>query len=207
MEHGFDFFVAGIEDGMIAALKPAMPYVKEWGTYGGELDTEQLRRALGELTPRMPLVLVSYEDGEDVESPATAPLPGEPRVFKHDCGFAVIVVSGDARGDLARRRGKGQDIGAYKMIADAKSALDCLQFKVVDGDETVLLNPEPLKPAGVDYIARLPQLTAYAIHYDTYFKYLTPDRTTTGPLVQELIFEVENTYPKDGSNLPGVVLS
>lgn len=192
---------------MIAALQAAMSYVKEFGTYGGELDSEQLRRALGELTPRLPLVLVSYGDGEDVESPPTAPLPGEPRFFKHDCTFTVICCSGDARGDLARRRGKGNDKGAYKMIADAKAALDCLQFKVVEGAETVLLNPEPLKPVGIDYIARLPQLTAYAIHYETYFKYTTPDRTTPSVLVEELIFEVENTYPKDGSNLPGVVLS
>jgi hypothetical protein len=88
--------------------------------------------------------------------------------------------------------------------------LDCRQFVVQVPTEpepkNVLLNPEPLKPTGVEYLARLPELTAYALHYDTYFKYVTPDRTTQGLLVQELIFGVDNTYEKGESNLPGVAL-
>lgn len=206
MSRGFDFFVLNIEAQMIQTLKNAVGtqaqggYVKTVTTYSGELDAEQLKKALASLTPQMPLMLVSYEDGEDVESPPTAPLPGVPRVFKHDCGFAVICVSNDARGENERRA------SIYKMIADVKRALDCIQLKALDGSETVLLTLDPLKPAGVSYIYRLPNLTAYGVHFETYFKYITPDRTVQGPLVQELIFEVENTFEKGESNLPGVVL-
>lgn len=201
-EGDFDLHVGGIEDGMLLVLQNTLPYVKELAHYGGE----QILKAIDELTPRMPLVLVSYGDGEDIESPPTAPLPGEPRVFKHICTFTVICCSGDPRGDSAQRRGKTGSIGAYRMITDVKDALDCKQFTATIGGRTFPLNIEPLKPAGIEYITRLPQLTAYAVHFDTYFKYRTPDRTQPGELVQELIFEVTNDYEKVGHNRPGVYL-
>ena len=114
---GFDFFISNIEDGILAALRSELDYVKDFATYGGELDSEQLRRALGELTSRLPLILVSYGDGQDVQDPRTAAVMDEPRIYRHDCTFTVICCSGDARGDLARRRNA---TGTYKMIADVR---------------------------------------------------------------------------------------
>jgi hypothetical protein len=210
---GFDFFVGGIEDGIVEALEPLHVksdggYVKTIASYGGELDSDNIKRALGELTPRLPIMLAAYGDGEDVESPATAPVPPTlPRLFRHDCTFTVLCCSGDARGERARRRGAGSSVGIYRMIADVWERIAGLQFKIMDGDETVLLNPEPMKPSGIEYLARLPQLTAYSVHFDTYFRYETPDRSKADPmLVRELVFEVDNTFEKGDANLPGVVI-
>lgn len=207
----FEFHVGGIEDGIIAALRAAVGtgapagYAKTIASYGGQLDADHLKKALSDITPMMPLFLVGYGDGEDVQSPATAPVPPTlPRYFRHDCTFTVFCCTDDARGEKARRRGK---TGVYRMISDAWETLGGLQFVALDGQEQVVLNPEPLRPAGVDYIARLPNLTAYAVHFDTWFKHATPDRSVTGPLVQELIFDVENQYQKgEPPNLPGVIL-
>ena len=211
MEPGFDFFIGGLEDSILATLQVSMPYVKDFASYGGELDLDEVKRALGALTPRFPLVMVSYTEGEDVECPPLAAIPGDSRIFRHDCTLAVMLCTNDARGDRAQRRGRGQSTGVYKMIADTKLALDCVQFTATFAPEgqapqQVLLNPEPLKPVGVQYLARLPQLTAYILHYQTYFKYFSPERSTPLPLVSELVFGVENTYPKiPAEQLPGVV--
>lgn len=207
---GFDFFVGGLEDGIAAALNAAITYPKQVAVYGGELDSENLRVALGDLIASFPLFLVSYGEGKDVESPPTPPVPPTlPRFFKHECSFAVYCVSDDARSEQDRRRSNDAvGIGVYKMIADAREALSGLQVKAASAEgegAPILLNPEPLKPAGVEYIARMPGLTAYMVLFTTYFRYQTPDRSATGPLVRELVFEVKNTE-KGEANLPGVVV-
>ena len=211
-EHGFDYIVGGIEDGIIAALSAALGveadngYVKTVASYGGELDSQKLREALNALTPRLPLMLVSYADGEDIEDPKTVPFAGAPRFYRHDCTFTVICCSADARSDKARRRGSGSSVGVYKMIADVRALLGGVRFTAIDGPETVRLNQEPFRYAGIEYLARLQELTAYAVHFDTYFRFSEPDRSQPGPLVEELVFTVENTFEKGDSNLPGVVL-
>lgn len=207
MNRDFDFVIGGIEDGIMAALDTAVGvanegYVKAIASYGGELDGEQLKRALGELQSRMPLLLVAYGDGDDIEDPPTVPVAGEPRCFRHDCTFTVVCCSADARGDKARRRG-GK--GVYKMISDVREALGGLTLIADVEGEQIRLNDDPLKYDGVEYLARLPDLTAYAVHFATYFRYSEPDRTEQGELVSELIFTVDNTYQKGDSNLPGVV--
>jgi phage gp37-like protein len=162
---GFDFIVGGIEDGIIDTLKAALlltpqgGYLKKIDSYSGELDSEQFRKALGELTPQLPLILVSYGDGDDTLDPATVPFQGMPRSYRHDCTFTVMCLSGNARGEKARRRGS---TGVYKMITDVRSLLGGVKFKgrVVETDEMVTLNTEPFRYAGVEYIARLPELTA-----------------------------------------------
>jgi phage gp37-like protein len=64
----FDFIVGGIEDGILAALAELKisegGYLKTLDTYSGELDSEQLRRALSDITPTMPAMLVAYGSGE-----------------------------------------------------------------------------------------------------------------------------------------------
>jgi phage gp37-like protein len=211
----FDFTVGGIEDGIIAALTPLKAvgneagYLKTLDTYSGQLDGEQLRRALDDLTPMMPAMLVAYGDGKDVEDPATVPFQGAARLFRHDCTFTVICLSDNARSEKARRRGAVGGVGVYRMIEDARARLGGLKLIAeTDGSppEQIVLNGEPLKYAGVEYLARLPELTAYAVHFDTWFRFSEPDRGVVGPLAQELIFTVSNEYQKGDRNLPGVVL-
>lgn len=214
-ERGFDFIVGGIEDGIISTLGSALligiegGYVKKIDAYSGELDAEQLRRALSDLTPQLPLMLVSYGDGEDTLDPPTFPYQGAPRSYRHDCTFTVMCLSGNARSEKARRRGFGASPGVYKMIADSQRLLGGVKLKgVIAGTgNRVPLNTEPFRYAGVEYIARLPELTAYAVHFDTYFRFSEPDRSQPGQLVRELVITVENTFEKGENNLPGVVLS
>jgi len=207
---GFDFFLGGIEDGIIGALTQATAvahggYAKTIAPYSGQMDSEMLRKALSDLLPSMPMFLIAYADGKDVESPALARLPNSLRVFKHECTFTVIAVSDDARGETQRRRGttNAAQPGVYKMVADVHATLDCIQFKKTDPATSlpVLLTLDPLQPAGLEYLARLPDLTAYAVHYDTYFKYVV-EPPAPGPLVQELIFEVDG-QEQFGTTVPG----
>jgi hypothetical protein len=223
--------VKGTEDGIIALLtylykrrddNPA-GYLNEIASYGGELSEKTLKEAISQLTPRFPLMLVSYGDGVDKEVPATSPVLGEPRIWRHDCSFSVICCDDDARGEEERRRGAVGSPGAYQMIDDVRDALAGVSFakrvvddveqivrrvpnrKPLDGD--VLLNLDPLRISGVEFIAQMEGLTAYAQHFDTYFKWTEPDRRAAGTPVEELIFDV--TPQGDGSDksgaLPGVL--
>jgi phage gp37-like protein len=208
-EPGFDFFIINIENRIMDALEAAVGveaggYVKSIASYAGELDASSLKQAIGELTPRLPMYLVAYGDGADVQDPRTAAVMGEPRIYRHDCTFSVFCISGDARGDKARRRGAGSSPGVYQMLADARRVLGGQKFQAPFEDRQVLLNPSPLKFSGVEYIARITNLTAYAAHFDTYIRFSETDRRQQGELVAELIFTVENTYEKGESNLPGV---
>ena len=207
---GFSFKVGNIEDCMVAALvEYCAEYKPDVAPYSGELDAKQLREAIDSLTPRFPLFLVSYADGEDKLHTPTGPEIGAPRVFKHVCSFTVICCDDDARGETARRRGAHGHPGVQAMIEDADAALSRMQFVVVlEGDERVLLNEEPLNPAGVEHIAQLPEMTAYARHYDTYFLYGTPDRREPGAQVKEIAIAI---FPGGAgasrpATLPGVTL-
>jgi len=227
----FDFFVSGIEDGIIAALKSSLPYVKEITSYSGDMDSERtVREALARMANRLPGIFVCYAAGSDEPSPAVAPLVNTPNavsvgaaqsygqvvarysapvVYRHDCSFVVIAVSGDVRGDQARRRGAGGVPGLYAMIADIKNTLDGIQFSVDLPSDAgrVLLTGEPLRPEAADYLARLPEISAYAVWYGTWFRYATADRSTALPLVQEVLVEVDNTWQKgQPPNRPGVTL-
>jgi hypothetical protein len=207
----FDFYVGGIEDGIIQALSesylktPGNPdgYLKRIGSYGGELDEQTLRKYVQQLAPDFPLMLVSYGDGEDKNDPPTAIVFDEPRIFRHDCTFSVICCSSDARSEQARRRGAAGGAGVYKMVADVRKALAGLRLK----KEGELLTLDPLTVSGVQYLARLPELTAYAAHFDTYFKWMEPDRRGETIDVSELIFEAGSTGGlEQPGTLPGVIV-
>ena len=111
MSESFEFIVGGIEDGIIQVLtdklKPSSEnpsgYLKTVATYGGELDEQTLRKFVDELTPRFPLMLVAYGDGEDKEVPATSPVFGEPRIFRHDCSGVCSEVEEHAQVAIAQR--------------------------------------------------------------------------------------------------------
>lgn len=205
----FDYVVGGIEDGIIQVLSDALlaprGYLRTIQTYGGSLDAETLRSALGELVGSLPVIYVCYADGEDKPNPQTPPVAGEPFVVTHSCSFSIIACSDDARGEKARRR--GSEGGAYKMLADARRLLSGLQFSKQEEDAKVLLNDLPLTPAGVDYIARLPDLTAYAQHFDTTFKYQTPDRHTVreGTSIDSTVVVRDEGSQAPAQGAPGVV--
>lgn len=207
----FEFYVAGIEDGFIEVLQAAVGgehgYLNDIATYkGGELDEKNLKAFIDQLTPRFPLMLVAYGEGEDTLSPAISSAYGQPRIFRHTCTFGVICCDDNARGETERRRGvEGApgSPGVIKMLSDGRDALGGLQLKK-DG---VLLTIEPLTIAGVRYLARLPGLTAYIQDFDAYFNWIEPDRRGATIDVSDLIFEVGSTRgPNEPGRLPGVVI-
>jgi hypothetical protein len=230
----FDFYVTALEDGLLAALQHSCLWAKTVNTYAGELDEAAIREGLARLVNKMPAILVTYGQGEDVQAPGMAAIaanhPGilastqaraggaiaianlKPRVFQHNCLFSAIIVSNDTRGELARRRAKTETggvipgaIGLYQMMGEVKAAIDDLQFYVSDPNANggmVRLNTQPFRPVAVDYMAKLPDITAYAVHWETAFKYRTPDRTPQYPLVKDLIVEVTNTESFDNTH-PG----
>jgi hypothetical protein len=216
----FDFHVSKIEDGIQALLTarylkaPGNPdgYLKAIAAYGGDLDEKVLREFVTQQTTKFPLALISYGDGEDQLQPATSTALGQPRTFRHLCTFSIIHCSNDARGE------KQQRAGVYQMLSGTREALSGVvlvwrpgetegsgqivsrvpnQRKAVDD---VLLNVEPLRPTGVQYLARLQDMTAYAQHFDTYFDWTEPDRRAAGVPVEDLILDVT---PLNGSSEPG----
>lgn len=201
MAQDFEFFVGGIEDAILTLLETELKPlgVKEFATYSGELDSENLRQAIGALSPRFPLVMVSYAQGVDTQMPITSPVLGKPIHFRHDCNFMVVCASADARGDLAQRRGKlvgSKKLGCYTMLSKVREVLTGIRFKKVDAGENVLLTYQPLVPEANEFIARLPQITAYAIPFQTYFKWSSMDRSISGTEVSELILEVDKNETK-----------
>lgn len=202
MSQSIEFFVSNIEDGILKMLKAEMNYVKTFDTYSGELDSENFRKAIAALTPKFPLVLVSYSDGIDKEDPPTGKVFGSPLHFRHECGFTVICCSSDARGEKAQRKGI---TGTYKMCSDVYEILSGLRLKTeVENKEVILCSQ--LMPVGNEYIAKLPDLTAYAVHFDTYFRWSTRDRRKAGTPVTELIPNVDPLNPsgEPATNRPGV---
>lgn len=220
----FEFYAGGIEDAILDALTVGMEStgVKTFQTYSGELDSESLKRALGEIAPKFPLVMVSYTDGTDTRMPSTAPVLGRSLHFRHDCTFAVICATNDARGENARRRGKlvgTRQTGAYTMISKVRELLSGLQIrKIIDetdiemyGEslylgEEVLLTNQPLIPVANEFIARLPNITAYAVIFETYFQWSSPDRSKPGIPVTEISVGLDslNDAAKPKEILPGV---
>ena len=221
MVNDFNFYVGGIEDAMLALLEEELrPLgVKTFATYSGELDSDNLKKAISALSPKFPLVMVSYTDGKDVQLPRTAAVLGKSRTFQHECSFAVICAAADSRGDLARRRGApvgSKKIGVYQMLSAAREILTDMRLKVrvessppdtsnlsdstplPGGDPAaptapeILLTHQPLLPSGTEFIARIPDVTAYAQIFDTYFKYQSLDRSDHGIPVTEFILTVES---------------
>lgn len=209
----FEFYVGGIEDAILQLLEAEMKPlgVKEFAVYSGELDSENLKRSLSELAPRFPLVLVSYADGEDKQLPPVSPVFGESIHFRHDCNFTVVCATNDARGTAAQRRGAltgTKKLGVYKMLAKVREILSGLQISIVpEGEtETILLTYSPLVPLANEFIARLPQITAYAVPFETYFKWSTKDRSTAGTPVSAVVLGVgsRNAPNRPDGNVPGI---
>lgn len=205
----FAFFVGNIEDGMIAILEAAVGKDAEEGyagditTYSGELDDEEhLREAMGALAGRFPLFLVSYGEGKSTRQTQIAPGVGAPWSVRHDCTFIVMCLDDDARGETERRR------GAYNMASDVLAALENKQLHYVDGDIKITLTPGEFISRGVNHLGSFSDVTAYAVPFDVYFNYLTPDRRNPEQEIDEIVFELNPLNPvRRTTGLPGVTVS
>jgi hypothetical protein len=204
----FDFYAGGIEDAIIAILSQAMKAaplnVRELTTYSGELDPDNLKKAIASRATMFPLVMISYADGEDTRLPATSSVLGKPLHYRHDCSYAVICADNNPMGERTRRRSK-----VYGMIAKVRKELTGRRLTTVVGEgedaETIQLTHEVLEPVANEYIMRLPDITAYAVIFKTFFNWSSPDRTQAGTPVSELVLGVgsNNSLGQPGSNLPG----
>lgn len=188
MGQGFDFYVKGIEDAVIAALEEvsggAAGYARTIIPYRGELDdaeiTRESRAALSKIVSRLPMFLIAYADGEDDPAAGYPWMFGEPREIVHRCTFVVVACAPDARGDLQGRTQASAGVGAYRMVADAQRALLGRQFERESGGAAgpVVLNCDPLRPSrppSVRAILRLNEMTAMAVYFDTSFVYDTSE--------------------------------
>lgn len=188
----FEFYAGAIEDAIVAALKTGMPDLKDVDTYSGQLDDpKEIERALTSQGRKFPLAMVSYADGEDSRAQGYSPVAGLPLNFRHDCFFAVIFLSNDARGERARRRGVGTQKGVYGLIGQADQILTGLRFKKTVEGEKHLLNVDPIEPVSIEFVP-LPNLTAYARIYGTAFKWQSPDRTGAPIDVTQLDVDVSS---------------
>jgi|GEM_PF-3104179 len=207
----FEFFVTGLEDSILNRLEKGddersqngMTGIKEFASYSGELEREDVIDALKREIRRFPLALVSYGSGTDKRKASTNLLFDEPIELEHRCGFVVICATNDVRSEKARRRGK-----IYKMISQAQQLLGGVQFEVEVESEKVMLNTEPFLPVAVEAVTRLPDLTAYAVHFETAFHYWLPDRRVVAGNVEEIGLNIEPTRQPEnnfgGEHLPGV---
>lgn len=205
-ELDFEFYAGGIEDGILEILTGPMRAigVKTLKTYSGELGAKELSDAVAKLAPQFPLVMVSYAGGESTKMPVTSPVLGEPLHYRHDCAFVVIVASNSPMGENSRRRGK-----VYKMLSLVWKELTGRRLKKTIEDEDYLLNTQVLECVSNDFLAQLPEITAYAVTVETAFKWSSPDRTTNGTAVTEVVLGVDsNNDPQSNpGNVPGVNFS
>lgn len=195
---------------MIAALDVvAGEYAGDIQPYAGELDEKKLREALEALQSRFPLYLVSYGSGTNTRETQISPEPGAPWIVRHDCNFVVICADNDARGEAEQRRGP---VGVYKMIDDAHVALEGRHLFALLGEEPdaerVLLNPGEFLATDVEHIAHFADVTAYAVPFSTYFRYLTPDRRDPLTEIGDVEFEINllNSPRVGRGNAPGVIV-
>lgn len=203
----FEFHINGLENAILNLLKTGnddlnispMTGTQEFSAYSGELDRENVIDALRRSTNRFPLVMVAYGAGVDKRKAATGLLENEPIEIEHTCGFIVVVASNDFRGEKARRS------SIYKMIAEVRQNLGGVQFEIEVENEKLFLNHAPLIPSAVECISRMPDLTAYAVHFETMFHEWLPDRREVQANIEEIILDVfiENENLPE-FNLPGV---
>ncbi|HQZ81606.1 MAG TPA: DUF1834 family protein [Pyrinomonadaceae bacterium] len=206
-ERDFDFYVGGIEDGIIAALqgmKQPPCGVRELTTYSGELDdAKALQSAIASEARVFPLVMVSYGGGHDTRSPATPSVLGKPLSYRHDCFFAVICADNDPRGERSRRRSS-----VYGMLSAVRRELTGRRLVTIDEDtdERVVLTHGVFEPDGTEYVLKLANMTAYVAVFRTWFNWSSPDRTVLGSDVAEIIVGVgdQSASPSNPGNVPGV---
>lgn len=214
---GFEYYVKRIEDEMIAALLEKVGgdegYTQNVIVYRGELDSDELKKeskqALTRIVSKLPMFLITYADGEDEIDPQYPWIAGEPRTIKQYCTFSVICCAGDARGERAGQSAKTAGVGVYRMIQDAQEALMGRKFIVVENDMKIPLNLSPLgpsQPPNPEYVVRMDELTVYAVHFDTFFKYQSTDWQGVTTEVETMTFDLDPLNPESAATgeKPGV---
>jgi hypothetical protein len=207
MEREIDFYIIGIEDAAVEALKAVVPETAEIAAYGGELDAGNVRAFVDKEAGRFPLYLVSYAGGTDIREMQVSNVPGAPWVIRHEFDFVVVVADADARGEDAQRG------GAYQMIGVTHEALAFRQFVGVfnegeEDEERVTLNAGELVPTDVEHVMHLPDATVYSVPFTGYFKYLSPDRSDPAQQIDSIEFEINLTNSRrTSSGAPGVTIT
>lgn len=202
----FEEYIGGIEDGIVEALRaPAEALgVTKVSTYSGDLDAENLKRSIAGNATEFPKIMIAYGNGNDIIDPKNqAVYPGKPIHFRHSCWFTAIVASNDARSEKIRRRGDGLVPGTYGLMNLVRQRLTGLTIK--SGSQ--MLTFEPLRPLATDNILRIPNVTAYALIFGTYFRWKWEPTITPGVEVTDLFIDVEglNQHPSNYTQeLPGV---
>jgi len=218
MSQTIDFYIAGLEAAIQSQLKngessgevlvrPGLGTATNVMAYGGELDDENFTRALKVLAPRFPLALVTYGSGQSKRKAATAILEGDPIEMEHQCGFMVVLCSDNRRGKDERRA------DVYQLIGATVDLLGGVIFaKLInegeENEESITLNAQPFIVDAIECITRLPDLTAYAVHFNTSFHHWLPDRRTVAAgNADEIEVNIDPTNPPASpieNNLPGV---
>lgn len=173
-----------LEEKVVDLIFDGMTYVKTVRTYNGELgDRAKLAEAVKTLKDELPLVLVAYSGGEDVEWDGNLH-PNTPRDKQHEATVTLVCCSDDSRSQYVRKRGKdpltrkdGQAL-SHRMMSDARDLLDNRQLTTAVDDEEVVLNVGQLDANSNDYVERITGLTAVAVNFTCVFAYTTPDHTT-----------------------------
>lgn len=204
----FEFYTNGLETAARAALNAQVgEYAGDVALYNGELDQEDLEQALRDLVTRCPLFLLGYVKGKNTWEHPISPVCGAPWVVRHDFLFAVILVDDNPQGDEERRR------KVNVMVGDTLRALSNRQLYLAvetEGEEgpvieQVLLNPGELKETDVELIASLQDLSARAVPFEGYFRYLTPDRRDEPIPVSGVELELESAGNYTGTpGMPGI---
>jgi hypothetical protein len=211
--------VQGILGGMSAAIDATLGarrvqpggYVRTIVVRAGQLNREGMRETLkatlAAITSPLPLVILCYVLGNDVRVDADGALAGEPITIRHDCAFAAICADADARGQEAQLEGTPDRPGLIRMISDVREVLGGMQFVARDEEAGADfdLNESPLLPAGVEPIDKVPNVSAYALHFLTDFFLSTADRTAEPVQVDIINFGIDLlNNPSGPGGMPGV---
>jgi hypothetical protein len=141
---------------------------------------EDVKDAISKSFLKFPCVLVAYAGGDNIPDPVTSTGFGDPMHFRHDCGFSVIVAD-----NSPQRAHRTKTV--YKMIAMVLDKLTGLRLIKEVEDVKYQLNTSVFVPESVITIAKIPNMTAYGIPFETSFKWSSPDRTEAGTDVSELV--------------------
>jgi phage gp37-like protein len=139
---GFSF--KDIEDGLLAALRENMPYLRTVKTYAGELEAD-----IESLPVKFPAAFVVYggSDFDLIDGPG----------HQESATFSVLAA---ARSLRSEERARKKDHGAYDIITDVKAALT---------NRRLGLDMEKLRPFRTSLVYAGRTVVVYGIDFGTSF--------------------------------------
>lgn len=94
------------------------------------------------------------------------------------------------------------------MISRVWDTLAGLRLNVTIEDVKHLLTIEPLTPTAIEYVAKMPNMTAYAVIFETAFRWSSPNRAPETTDVTEMILGIDSRnqeiVPEPSVGTPGV---